>query len=63
MAERLLKYYKYIGDQKGMAAKIQLAQLTRMPSARAAMEPDHPETVALFKKMVAQITGRPAPDL
>ena len=62
MAEKLLKYYKYVSDSHGIGAKIQLAQDTKIPSARAAMEPDSPQNIARFKSAVQKITGRPAPD-
>ncbi len=62
MAEKLLKYYKYVSDSHGMGAKIQLAQDTKVPSSRAAMEPDSPQNIALFKEAVQKITGRPAPN-
>ncbi len=63
MAERLLKYYKYVGDKAGLPGKMQLARVTKIPSTQAAMEPDSPETLRRFREAVAQITGAPAPDL
>jgi hypothetical protein len=62
MAEKLLKYYKYINDHQGLQGKITLAQKTIIPSQRAAMEPDSPENIMIFKKAIAEITGSPAPD-
>ncbi len=62
MAERLLKYYKHVYDSNGMAAKMQLAHETHIPSSKAAMEPDSEEHLRTFKAAVQRITGRPAPE-
>jgi hypothetical protein len=61
MAEALLKYYKYVGDQAGAIGKTQLAMTTKIPSTKAAMAPDSPANLALFRSAVAKITGAPAP--
>lgn len=63
MAERLMKYFKYITDEKGFEGKIQLAQATKMPTTKAALEPDSPENISLFKDAVSKITGKSAPEL
>jgi len=63
MAEKLLRYYKYIQDQEGFSGKVKLAQLTRIPSVQATVEPDTPEVIERFKKAIERITGKPAPDL
>jgi hypothetical protein len=62
MAEKLLKYYQYISEHGGLTARTKLAMLTKVPSTKAAMEPDTPETIKKFKEMVGQITGSPPPD-
>jgi len=62
MGEKLLRYYKYIQDNEGFSGKIKLAQLTHIPSAQAAVEPDAPEVIERFKKAIEMITGRPAPE-
>lgn len=61
MAEKLLKYYKYCFETAGIQGKIDLAKATKVPSNQAALAPDSPENIALFKQVVEQITGRPAP--
>lgn len=61
MAEKLLKYYKFVSDEKGFAGQIQLAQQTLMPSTKAALEPDSPENIDRFRKAVERITGKTAP--
>jgi hypothetical protein len=63
MGERLLLFYKYIYEQKGMEGKVKLAQLTKVPSPMAAIEPDSQEKIETFKKAIVEITGKPAPDL
>jgi hypothetical protein len=62
MAEILLKYYKFISDEKGLQGKIKLAQLTKIPSTVAAMEPDSPEIINLFKTSIRTLTGKDAPN-
>jgi hypothetical protein len=63
MGEKLLQYYKYIEDNEGIFGKIRLAQLTCIPSARAATEVDTPEIIERFKNAIKKITGKPAPNL
>jgi hypothetical protein len=61
MGEKLLHYYQYVGDQLGFQGKLKLAQATKVPSARAAIEPDSEENLAIFKEAIRRLTGRPAP--
>lgn len=62
MAEILLKYYNYIRVTAGFEGKIDLATSTKIPSTRAAIEPDSPENIQLFKSAVEKITGQSAPE-
>ena len=61
MADRLLLYYKYVGAHSGLAGKMRLAQLTKLPSTKAALAPDDPDTLRAFRTAVEEITGKPAP--
>jgi len=61
MAEQLMKYYQFVGDQAGLSGKVKLAQLTRVPSAKAALEPENPEVIARFRAAIKEITGKDAP--
>jgi|GEM_PF-1303600 len=61
MAERLLKYYKYISEKKGLTGKMELAKLTKIPSTRASMENDSPENIRIFMDAVNKLTGESAP--
>ncbi|MGO9209859.1 MAG: hypothetical protein ACLPXM_18600 [Terriglobales bacterium] len=61
MAGKLMKYYEYICEQSGFTGKVKLAQLTKLPSTRAAVVPDTPEVLAQFQEAVKQLTGKPAP--
>jgi hypothetical protein len=62
MAHRLMKYYQYTFEQSGLAGKMKLILMTRLPPSQAAIERDTPETMKKFKQFVTQITGKPAPD-
>jgi len=62
MAYKLMKYYQYTFEQSGLAGKMKLILMTRLPPNQAAMEKDAPETIKKFKQFVMQITGKPAPD-
>lgn len=61
MAERMMQYYAYVGKEKGLGAKIELATATKIPSTTAATSPDSPENLKLFREAVEKITGKPAP--
>lgn len=63
MAEKLVKYYKYIFDLKGASGKYELAKLTAMPSIIVGTEPDSPENIKKFEEAIAKLTGKPAPKL
>ncbi len=63
MGELLLKYYKYISDEEGLQGKVKLAQMTKVPSVKAAMAPDDAANIENFRKAIAEITGKPAPEL
>lgn len=62
MGEVLIKYYNYIKSGHGMNGQIKLATATKVPSTKAAIVPDTPENIELFKKVVKEITGKNAPD-
>ena len=61
MADRLMKYYQYVAEQAGLGGKIKLAQITQVPSTKAAMEADTPEAIQRFQAAIQEITGKPAP--
>ena len=61
MGEKLLKYYKYMSDEKGIAGKMCLAKETKMPSQKAALEPDSPQNIEMFINAVENITKKAAP--
>ena len=61
MGEVLLKYYKHVTDEMGMNGKVKLAMETKIPSTQAAMTPDSPENINMFKAAVQKITGKAAP--
>jgi hypothetical protein len=63
MGQILLRYYKYIEENEGIFGKIRLAQLTHIPSSRAATEVDTPEIIERFKNAIKEITGKPAPNV
>lgn len=62
MAEKIIKYYKYIEDMQGATGKIKLAQITKVPSTKAAFEPDVPAILQKFKDAIQEMTGKPAPE-
>ncbi len=61
MGEILLKYYKDIGDSMGLVGKMKLAQETKTPSAKAAVEIDTSDKIAMFRKAYEKVAGKPAP--
>lgn len=62
MAEKLLKYYNLIDKEMGLQGRMRLAQATKLPTSKAALEPDTPANVKMFKEAYEQITGRKAPE-
>ena len=62
MGQKLLKLYKFVADHGGLPAKIELATQTKIPSSMAAMQPDSPENLKIFKDAIKKITGETPPD-
>jgi hypothetical protein len=56
-----MKYYQYVAEQAGLQGKVKLAQITNIPSSKAAIDPDTQDAIQKFKEAVSQITGKPAP--
>ena len=61
MAAKLMQYYQYVAEYAGITGRTQLAIKTKIPSTRAAMEPDSPEAIRMFKVTIEEITGKAAP--
>ncbi len=61
MGMKLMQYYKLVGDQAGVQGRTRLAMATKIPSTRAALEPDSPENLEKFAKAFKDVTGKPAP--
>ena len=61
MAEKLLRLYKFAQDEGGAIAKVRLAMATKMPSNKAATEPDTKENVELLRRAIKEILGKEAP--
>jgi hypothetical protein len=61
MAEKLLKLYKFAQDEGGAMAKVRLAMATKIPSNKAATEPDSKENIELLRKAIKEILGKDAP--
>jgi len=62
MGAKLMKYIDFVGENGGLPAKMRLAMLTNIPSAKAEAEPDSPENIEKFKKAVKEVTGLTPPD-
>ena len=63
MAQRLLKYYKFISKTLGTQGKIELAKMTKIPSMFACTEPDSEKNIEIFKSAIEKITNSTAPEL
>jgi hypothetical protein len=61
MAEKLLRYYKFVADEKGVTGQLELAKITKVPATRAASALDDKATLEAFRKAATEITGKPAP--
>jgi hypothetical protein len=61
MAEKLLKLYKFAQDIGGAQAKVKLAMATKMPSTKAATEPDSKENIQVLSAAIKEILGQDPP--
>lgn len=62
MAEKLMRYIQWAQEQGGMIGKVHLAQATKIPSARAAVEPDNAENVKLFREACVKLFQKDPPN-
>ena len=62
MAQKLLRYYKYISKTLGTQGKIELAKMTKIPSMFASTEPDSDKNIQNFKSAIEKITNSSAPE-
>jgi hypothetical protein len=58
MGQKLIEIYKFVADNSGIQGKMKLAIETKIPSTKAAFEPDSIENVELFKEKAMKITGK-----
>jgi hypothetical protein len=58
MGQKLIEIYKFVADYSGIQGKMKLAIETKIPSTKAAFEPDSPENIELFKEKAKMITGK-----
>jgi len=63
MGAGLLKFYEYVYGLQGLEGKSKLARETRMPTIKAAFQPDSPQNLQIFERATAKITGRSVPKL
>lgn len=63
MAEKLIKYYEYVKSIKGLQGAMALAIHTKIPSTKAAFEPDSEDNIKVFKDAVEKVTDKPAPEI
>jgi hypothetical protein len=61
MGETLVRYYQLVLEKSGIAGKTKLAMETKIPSTRAALAPDSPENIALFRAAFEKVTGQRPP--
>ena len=52
----------YTFEQAGLVGKMKLILMSRLPPANAALERDTPKNIERFKRLVTEITGKPAPN-
>jgi hypothetical protein len=55
MASKLTDYYARAAKEFGVMGRMKLAMLTKVPSEKAAAEPDSPDNLKLFEQAFAQI--------
>ncbi len=55
MGQKLLEMYKKAEQMGKLKAKMRLAMLTNVPSAKAATEPDSPENIQKFNQAILEL--------
>jgi hypothetical protein len=61
MGALLMSIYDEIAKEGQITAKTNLAQITKIPSIKAALAPDSPENLKSFKEAFKKITGKDCP--
>lgn len=55
MGQQLVAFFDQAKTMGGMKAQMRLAMLSKVPSAKAASEPDAPETVQKFQAAMKEL--------
>jgi hypothetical protein len=55
MAAKLINYYTLASNEFGIAGRMKLAMLTKVPSEKAATEPDTPDNIRIFEDALTQL--------
>ena len=55
MAAKLTEFYKKAAQEFGLAGRIKLAMLTKIPSEKAESVDDSPENVRIFEQALQQL--------
>ncbi len=63
MAEKLLRLYKFVQDNGGLQAKVQVAMASKLPSSRAALEPDTPENIRSLSAAIKSVLRKDPPSV
>jgi len=61
MAMKLMQYIQWAQEQGGMIGKVHLAQATKVPSTKAAVEPDSTENIKLFRDSCVKLFQKEPP--
>ena len=55
MAQQLVAYYDKAKQVGGLKAQMRLAMISKLPSSKAANEPDSPENIKIFEQAMTEI--------
>jgi hypothetical protein len=58
MAARLTEFYKQAAQEFGLAGRIKLAMLTKIPSEKAGAVADSPDNIQLFEAALKQLRAQ-----
>ncbi len=61
MGAKLMSIYEEIAKEGELTAKMHLAKETKIPSTKAALEPDSAENIEAFRTAFKKIIGKECP--
>jgi hypothetical protein len=60
--DKLIEYYNYVAEERGLEGKMQLAKETNLPETKASISIESKENIEMFREALEEILGERPPE-